>query len=43
VCGIFSHPADRYQSRLIPITPLAVIVIAIATRRRDKASAAAAC
>lgn len=35
VCGIFSHPADRYQSRLAPLAPLALIVL-IATRQRPK-------
>jgi hypothetical protein len=33
VCGIFSHPADRYQSRLVPIAPLAVMVLALSRRR----------
>jgi hypothetical protein len=33
VCGIFSHPVDRYQSRLIPLAPLA-LAIAVCSRRR---------
>jgi hypothetical protein len=33
VCGIFSHPVDRYQSRLVLLAPLAVAVL-IAKRRR---------
>ena len=36
VCGVFSHPADRYQSRLVPIAPLALI-IALASRKRENA------
>jgi hypothetical protein len=32
VCGVFSHPADRYQSRLVPLAPLALMVI-MASRR----------
>jgi hypothetical protein len=32
VCGVFSHPADRYQSRLVPLAPLALMV-AVAGRR----------
>jgi hypothetical protein len=35
VCGVFSHAADRYQSRLVPIAPLAVLVIALASRKRE--------
>jgi hypothetical protein len=34
VCGVFSHAADRYQSRLVPIAPLAVLV-ALASRKRE--------
>jgi len=32
VCGVFSHPADRYQSRLIPLAPLALVIV-LASRR----------
>jgi len=32
VCGVFSHAADRYQSRLIPLAPLALMVV-LASRR----------
>jgi hypothetical protein len=34
ICGVFSHPVDRYQSRLIPLAPLAV-AMALALRRRE--------
>ena len=33
VCGVFSHPVDRYQSRLVPLAAFAV-ALAIAGRRR---------
>ncbi len=33
VCGVFSHAADRYQSRLVPIAPLALIIVALSRRR----------
>jgi hypothetical protein len=33
ICGVFSHPADRYQSRLMPLAPLA-LMIAVARRKR---------
>jgi hypothetical protein len=36
VCGVFSHAADRYQSRLVPIAPFAVL-IALASRKRENA------
>ena len=32
ICGIFSHPVDRYQSRLVPLAPFAVALL-IARRR----------
>jgi hypothetical protein len=32
VCGVFSHAADRYQSRLIPLAPLALMVV-LASRK----------
>jgi hypothetical protein len=32
ICGIFSHPVDRYQSRLAPLAPLAMALL-IARRR----------
>ncbi|MFA6267901.1 MAG: hypothetical protein WC670_19560 [Pseudolabrys sp.] len=28
ICGVFSHPVDRYQSRLMLLAPLAVAVVA---------------
>jgi hypothetical protein len=34
VCGVFSHAADRYQSRLVPIASLAVL-IALRSRKRE--------
>ena len=34
ICGIFSHPVDRYQSRLVLLAPFAVALL-IAQRRRD--------
>jgi hypothetical protein len=33
VCGVFSHAADRYQSRLVSIAPLAVMIVALSRRR----------
>jgi hypothetical protein len=36
VCGVFSHAAERYQSRLVPIAPFAVL-IALASRKRENA------
>ncbi len=33
ICGIFSHPVDRYQSRLVPLAPFALALL-IARRQR---------
>jgi hypothetical protein len=33
VCGVFSHPADRYQSRLMPLAPLALMAAAVSRRQ----------
>ena len=33
VCGVFSHAADRYQSRLVSIAPLALMIVALSRRR----------
>lgn len=33
ICGVFSHPVDRYQSRLVPLAPFA-LAVAFATRRK---------
>jgi hypothetical protein len=33
ICGIFSHPVDRYQSRLTPLAPFAIALL-IARRRQ---------
>jgi ABC-type amino acid transport substrate-binding protein len=38
ICGVFSHPADRYQSRLIPLVAIAVFVNAAALRVQDPRS-----
>ncbi|MBI2716802.1 MAG: hypothetical protein HYX37_20495 [Rhizobiales bacterium] len=27
ICGIFSHPVDRYQSRLVPLAPFALALL----------------
>jgi hypothetical protein len=27
ICGVFSHPVDRYQSRLVPLAPFAVALL----------------
>lgn len=32
ICGLFSHPADRYQSRLVPLAPFAMALLIV--RRR---------
>ncbi|MBV9954188.1 MAG: hypothetical protein JOZ70_02960, partial [Pseudolabrys sp.] len=37
ICGVFSNPVNRYQSRLIWLAPLAVM-IAVATRTRENAA-----
>ncbi|HEY4140228.1 MAG TPA: hypothetical protein VGM57_02375 [Pseudolabrys sp.] len=34
ICGIFSHPVDRYQSRLVPLAPLAIALL-VARHRRE--------
>lgn len=34
VCGVFSHPVDRYQSRLVPLAFLAIALI-LAWRHRE--------
>jgi hypothetical protein len=33
VCGVFSHAADRYQSRLVSLAPLALMMVALSRRR----------
>jgi len=33
VCGVFSHPADRYQSRLMPLAPMALMIAALGRRK----------
>jgi hypothetical protein len=37
VCGVFSHPVDRYQSRLVVLAPFA-LAIAVAANTRRKAT-----
>lgn len=34
ICGVFSHPVDRYQSRLMPLAPFAVALV-LTLRRRE--------
>jgi hypothetical protein len=36
ICGIFSAPSARYQSRLAPIAPLAALVAVLDLRRRPR-------
>jgi len=36
ICGIFSHPSDRYQSRLVPLAPLAMALLIVHWRRTDQ-------
>jgi peptidoglycan/LPS O-acetylase OafA/YrhL len=38
ICGIFSGPDDRYQSRLAPIATLAVMVAMLDLRRNRKSA-----
>ncbi len=33
ICGVFSHPVDRYQSRLVPLAPFALALL-LAGRKR---------
>jgi hypothetical protein len=33
VCGVFSHAADRYQSRLVLLAPLAMTILLVRRRR----------
>jgi hypothetical protein len=37
ICGVFSHPVDRYQSRLVPLAPLAMALLIAQRRRADQA------
>ena len=36
ICGIFSGPSARYQSRLAPIAPLAALVALLDLRRKPR-------
>jgi hypothetical protein len=40
ICGVFSHPVDRYQSRLVLLAPFAVAIL-IAQRKRQPVNAQA--
>jgi hypothetical protein len=33
VCGVFSHASNRYQSRLMPLAPLAMMIVLVGRRR----------
>jgi hypothetical protein len=33
ICGVFSHPVDRYQSRIVLLAPLAVVLLIVQRRR----------
>jgi hypothetical protein len=39
ICGVFSHPVDRYQSRLVLLAPFAVAIL-VAQRYAGRRSAA---
>jgi len=36
ICGVFSHPVDRYQSRLMPLALLAMALLAAGYWRRSR-------
>lgn len=36
ICGVFSHPVDRYQSRLAPLAPLALALVLMARREHPR-------
>jgi hypothetical protein len=38
VCGVFSHPVDRYQSRLVVLAPFALAIAVAANTRRKTTS-----
>jgi hypothetical protein len=42
ICGVFSHPVDRYQSRLVTLAPLAAALIVLRGRREHPRLEAAA-
>jgi len=42
ICGVFAHPADRYQSRLVLLAPLAVTFLIVDWRRTTRLSLASA-
>ncbi|MEX0840805.1 MAG: hypothetical protein WD039_00755 [Xanthobacteraceae bacterium] len=39
VCGVLSNPHDRYQSRLVALAPLALVIAALGWRRISKMAA----
>lgn len=36
ICGVFSHPVDRYQSRLVVLAPFALALVVAANRRKAR-------
>jgi hypothetical protein len=36
ICGVFSHPVDRYQSRVVLLAPLAMALLIAQQRRADQ-------
>jgi hypothetical protein len=36
ICALFSHPVDRYQSRLTPLALFALTLLAIEAWRRSR-------
>jgi len=36
ICGVFSHPVDRYQSRVVLLAPLAMALLIAQRRRADQ-------
>jgi hypothetical protein len=43
ICGVFSHPVDRYQSRVVLLAPLAITLLIVQRRRADQAALGNAC
>jgi hypothetical protein len=39
ICGVFSHPVDRYQSRLMPLALLAMALLGVNSWRRARLGA----
>jgi hypothetical protein len=36
ICGVFSHPVDRYQSRVVLLAPLGIALLIAQRRRADQ-------